>query len=71
MKTNQHHFAPIAERLSALYKVDISFKQSVTNYLIAKIAGNFRIRNQKNLLSLVLEFSLSSTLRISAQVLHK
>jgi len=71
MKTNQHHFTSIIERLSALCKIDISFKQSIANYLIAKIAGNFRIRNPKNLLSLLLEFSQSSNLPISAHILHK
>jgi len=71
MKTNQHYFAFIIERLSALYKADISFRKSIANYPIAKMAENIRIRNQRNLLSLPSEFSLSSHLPISAQVLYK
>ena len=61
MKTNQHHFAAIVERLSAQYKVDNSFEQSIANYPSVKIAENFR---QRNLLSLLLEFSLSSSLHV-------
>ena len=61
MKTNQHHFASIIERLSALYKVDNSFEQSIANYPSVKIAENF---SQRNLLSLLLEFSLSSSLHV-------
>jgi len=29
MKTNQHHFTPIIERLLALYKLDVSFEQNI------------------------------------------
>ena len=61
MKTNQHHFASIIERLSAQYKEDSSFEQSIANYLGVKIVENFRHRN---LLSLLLEFSLSSSLHV-------
>ena len=61
MKTNQHHFASIIERLSALYKVDNSFEQSIANYPSVKIAENFW---QRNLISLLLEFSLSSSLHV-------
>ena len=61
MKTNQHNFASIIERLSAQYKVDNSFEQSIANYPSVKIAENSR---QRNLLSLLLEFSLSSSLHI-------
>ena len=61
MNTNQHNFASIIERLSALCKVDNSFEQSIANYPSVKIAENFR---QRNLLSLLLEFSLSSSLHV-------
>jgi len=66
MKTNQHHFTSIIERLSALYKADISFEKRIANYLISKIAENIRISNKKNLLFIPLEFSLSSNLPINA-----
>ena len=63
MKTNQHHFASIIERLSAQYKEDSSFEQSIANYPGVKIVENFR---QRNLLSLLLEFSLSSSLHVAS-----
>ena len=61
MKANQHNFASIIERLSALCKVDNSFQQSIANYTNVKTAENFR---QRNLLSLLLQFSLSSSLHV-------
>ena len=55
MKTNEHHFASIIERLSAQYKEDNSFEQSIANYPGVKIAENFR---QRNLLSPLRIFAL-------------